>query len=320
MQLTHKILRLLGARPTPSAVVAHPFDAYFHHVRLSSTDYPKPVLDGRNANAFLLEGLSQSKPFLAARFGNVELAVLMNYLHNRIAGVEHWHPQVKTSIFNCNALFPSTDDALRRFSELYIQRLHHIDFLGVWNNRGEDIFASMYADTMQLGPLESLEPYLNEGKPWSKALAGKRVLVVHPYEYSIRQQHPKMAKLFPDVFPSFDLLVYRPVNVLTDDLSNYTDWFDALARMEHDIAKLDFDVALVAAGPFGLPLAAYIKMLGKQVIHVGGSLQLFFGIKGKRWENRVQAQFFNEHWCYPQEQETPPVDIRKRMDNGDYWK
>lgn len=317
------IRRLRGlVRPNAGMQIASrsSFDSYFDHPRISHDDYPVPPMSSEAANAFLSHGLQQPAPFMAARFGNVELSVLMNYLHNQVIGSSAWSGRVKDAIFNCNALFPPQEDSLVRFAELYLNRLHQIDFLGVWNNRGEELFASMFPQSMHLGPLESLEPYLNPGTPWSAALAGKKVLVVHPYEQSIQHQHAKLPLLFSEVFPSFELITYRPVNVLTDDLSGFVDWFDALDRMEQAIAKLDFDVALVAAGPFGLPLAASIKALGKKVVHVGGSLQLFFGIKGRRWENRVQAQFFNEHWCYPDEHETPTDVIRKRMDNGDYWK
>ena len=40
-------------------------------------------------------------------------------------------------------------------------------------------------------------------------------------------------------------------------------WFDALDKMYKDIRELDFDVAIVGCGAYGLPLAAKIKSLGK---------------------------------------------------------
>jgi hypothetical protein len=37
-----------------------------------------------------------------------------------------------------------------------------------------------------------------------------------------------------------------------------------------DIDCLEFDVALIGAGAYGLPLAACVKRLGKKAIHMGG--------------------------------------------------
>ena len=57
-----------------------------------------------------------------------------------------------------------------------------------------------------------------------------------------------------------------------------------------DIKELDFDIALLGCGGYGLPLCNYIKSnLNKSAIYVGGGLQLLFGVMGNRWEN-------NEMW------------------------
>lgn len=57
--------------------------------------------------------------------------------------------------------------------------------------------------------------------------------------------------------------------------------------------------------------SAHVKRMGKKAVHMGGSLQLLFGIKGKHWENPDYnpvynyAQLVNEHWVYPAEEEKP---------------
>ena len=58
--------------------------------------------------------------------------------------------------------------------------------------------------------------------------------------------------------------------------------------------------------------------MGKKAIHMGGSLQLLFGIKGKRWEDMVgYAGMMNEHWVKPLPEETPPN--RTKVEDGPYW-
>ena len=88
------------------------------------------------------------------------------------------------------------------------------------------------------------------------------------------------------LFKSF--LLFRQVAGNTE---GYETWFDALKQMESEIDKADFDVALIGCGAYGFPSAAYCKSIGKQGIHTGGSLQLYFGIKGKRWD---RFSFYNE--------------------------
>lgn len=56
------------------------------------------------------------------------------------------------------------------------------------------------------------------------------------------------------------------------------------------------------------PLAAHVKRTGKKAIHLGGGLQLLFGIRGKRWDMRDEYKsLMNEYWIRPSEDETPVV-------------
>jgi hypothetical protein len=75
-----------------------------------------------------------------------------------------------------------------------------------------------------------------------------------------------------------------------------------------------FDVALIGAGAWSLPLAARLKQAGRVAIHLGGDTQLCFGIKGQRWEG---YGIYNEHWVRPSAAETPKNFLLK--ENGCYW-
>ena len=82
----------------------------------------------------------------------------------------------------------------------------------------------------------------------------------------------------------------------------YEDWFEALESMKTKIKQIDFDVSIIGCGAYGLPLAAYVKRIGKKAILLAGGTQLLFGIKGKRWEqysNSCYRDMFNKHWIYP---------------------
>lgn len=145
---------------------------------------------------------------------------------------------------------------------------------------------------------------------WTTALEGKKVLIVHPFIDTIRMQYEKRDKLFTTTkLPTFSNIEFvRAIqsNAGENNKIEFSSWFDALETMKLEIAKKDFEVALIAAGAYGLPLAAYVKGLGKQSIHMASNLQILFGIRGKRWDNWPGwAEKFNEYWVYPSENETP---------------
>lgn len=76
--------------------------------------------------------------------------------------------------------------------------------------------------------------------------------------------------------------------------------------MEDDISKIDFDIALIGCGAYGMPLAAYIKSMGKQAIHLAGWTQVLFGIIGTRWQNNPRvSKMINEYWIHPSENNIP---------------
>ena len=88
--------------------------------------------------------------------------------------------------------------------------------------------------------------------------------------------------------------------------------------MKRDIENLDFDIAIIGAGPYGFLLASHVKKMGKKAVHLAGATQILFGIKGKRWEGKPFFQsLFNEYWVRPDESEKPAGF--KKVESGCYW-
>ena len=97
--------------------------------------------------------------------------------------------------------------------------------------------------------------------------------------------------------------------------------------MEEQIDKVDYDVVLIGCGAYGLPLAAHCKRQGKKVIHLGGVLQLLFGIRGNRWERDTYGKGWpgidyskllsNPYWVRPLEMEV--TKNAKKVEEGCYW-
>jgi hypothetical protein len=91
--------------------------------------------------------------------------------------------------------------------------------------------------------------------------------------------------------------------------------------MENDIGQIDFDIALIGCGAYGMPLGAFIKdEMHKQAMHIGGSLQILFGIKGKRWEGEnynYDKLLYNDAWVRPTD-DLKPANY-KNVEEGCYW-
>lgn len=165
--------------------------------------------------------------------------------------------------------------------------------------------------------------------PWSARLKGKKVLVIHPFERSIRMQYEKnREKLFSnkpeqaDILPEFELKTIKAVQTIAGERDDrFKDWFEALDWMKSECHKMDFDVAIIGCGAYGFNLAAEIKRMGKIVIHLGGVTQILFGIKGKRWENggcgKEMNQYMNSYWVRPLEEEKPKGS--NEVEGGCYW-
>jgi len=99
--------------------------------------------------------------------------------------------------------------------------------------------------------------------------------------------------------------------------------------MKREIEKQDFDICLIGCGAYGFPLAAHVKKIGKKAVHMGGSLQLLFGIRGKRWEvydphyeqpGNVFIHYYglpNENWVRPSNNEKP--ENHSKVEDSCYW-
>ncbi|HET9058242.1 MAG TPA: hypothetical protein VFN30_15465 [Chitinophagaceae bacterium] len=278
--------------------------------------------------------LASNKPIMIARIGESELEVIRNYLaiqsclRGRLYCWWHYilHAELpkwsgRQTLVIDSGFFPETDEMLSLFSRNFIEDLKYIDGLGIWYNKSEDYVARRYFPKAALFPLESIEPYFFK-EPWTALLEGKKVLVVHPFAESIAHNYLKHRKLFnnPKVLPTFQLNVIKAVQTIAKTPSEFKTWFDALNAMCDKIKESDFDIAIIGAGAYGLPLAAFVKRLGKKAIHMGGATQILFGIKGVRWDNSPLFQsLYNEYWTRPLEAETPKNYKAIGEGNYSYW-
>lgn len=279
----------------------------------------KPYWDTDTLNHKVADLITSGQPFMMGRFGAVELFNMRTAEFHRSSNAEKACSQLYTNA----GFFPNDTALLPRFNDLMKDACKELDILGIWQNSCEDYYIRKYCkDLAATTKLSSLEPWRNDF-PWSSALAGKKVLVVHPFEDSIREQYAHYDKLFdnPAILPQFELLTLKAVQTSGDASdSRFMDWFDALQWMCDECDKLDFDIALLGCGAYGFPLAAHIKQTGRQAIHLGGCLQILFGLRGKRWDELYPdvVAMYNDYWHYPKTTEIPAGS--SAIEGGTYWK
>lgn len=311
--------------------------------------YEGTVFNRQEANDMLYNALMSNKSFMLTRYGSIEMIVTNTF---RIMEQKRpfickcwdyvtdktdlpWLDEIIYTPISRNAgVFNPTYEILQRFAHRYLEDSKQIDMLMSVNYK--ERFMPLKAEC-EFMHFEAIYPYFVE-RPWTRALKGKKVLVVHPYAESIKKQYARREKLYknPDILPEFELVTIKAVQSSAYTEVPFKDWFEALKYMEDEIAKIDFDICLLGCGAYGLPLAAYVKSLGKQALHIGGGIQLLFGIKGKRWETEPQYlggkwgyntpvavndmeyhKLFNDYWTIPTGDEVP--EKAKSVEGACYW-
>ncbi len=293
---------------------------------------PDCLRDPDAVAAIIAKKLEDEKPAMIARFGANELSSLVNYLgvkirpRNSLAYIlgtspPWWWNEKTIQLLHTGAgFFPPKEDKVEQFCELMLDDLPLVDILGCWlpNER----YFEVELERAEKVHLLAFDPFW-ASNPWTRALKGKKVLVVHPFSDTITKQYRKREHLFEnDLLPEFELKTIKAVQSIAGEKTPFADWFEALDYMKSEINKTDYDICLIGAGAYGFPLAAHVKRMGKKSIHIGGSLQLLFGIRGKRWESPDYHRnnypgLINKYWVSPSEQEKPTN--ANKVEDGCYW-
>ena len=305
-----------------------------------STTYDRGITDPYKASEQIYNLLASGKPCMIARYGAFELASVVNCLG--VKNAQHsclkyisgkspqwwWNKRLMKFMQSNAGFFPSTEENLMKFGEMMVEDSKQLDILGSWLPDEKTMITSFNLNLTKV-TLLALEPYWSKN-PWSRILEGKKVLVIHPFASLIEQQYKEKREiLFDDkqVLPKFDLKTIKAVQSLGGDCE-YSDWFEALSSMKKQMDATDYDIVLLGCGAYGFPLAAHAKRMGKQSVHLGGALQLLFGIRGKRWDNpnygiqefgkqNTYKTLFNDSWIYPSASYIP--SNAKQVEGGCYW-
>lgn len=273
---------------------------------------------------YLYRKLKENKPFAVGKIGNCELMCIYNYLlfKHKQQPVQ-WFPNVVEETYYNTGVFPQTEISRINFVNEIISSMPNIDCLAWWSVFNLDFearFIKKYSPNCELIDLQSLEPFYS-GCPWTEFLTNKKVLVISPFTDTIQKQYKIKDKIWRDkrLLPDFELLtINHQHSPGIDKPSEYNNWLEMVQNIKTQMNNLDYDIVLTGTGASSLPLTAHARASGKKGIHLGGPLQLLFGIKGRRWDNGdIGKVFYNEYWTRPSLDETP--EKFKNIEGGCYW-
>jgi len=291
-------------------------------------------LIGQDASDYIEKKLSDNTPCMIARLGAIELRCLCSYLYFiknpplsffsrateyiqcKTPPFWWWDLSIK-EMSNNTGFFPVNIENFGQYFALITEDMRLVDILGSCQDT-EMVFKENLKTAVRIR-LVDLEPYYHS-EPWTKALKGKTILVIHPFSESITRQYQKRELLFnnPNILPEFNLKTIQAIQSIAGSNVQYKDWFEALEYMKNQINLIDFDIAIIGCGAYGFPLAAHIKRLGKKAIVLGGATQILFGIRGTRWESFPPCRpLMNENWVRPLKSEVP--NNFEIVEGGCYW-
>jgi hypothetical protein len=310
-----------------------PHPTHVVNAQMLSSD-TRRILSASIGNQIISDRLCSGERFIVARGGDAELLIVEDLLQGTIPRARQW-PRRHSGIY------PETDTGLTDFGDLYYEALRSLrepDVFAFFRHRRdvEDVVLKQtLSKSVAMIHEDSLSPFWFD-TPWSSCLRNKVVLIVHPFIDSIKCQLRRRSHIFPnsvDTLPPFEAKFVKSFQCMGEEPLPHRDWNEtmhATMRLVDEVGH--FDVALIAAGSYGLPLAVYCKYTKKaSAVVIGGGLQQLFGLRGMRWEklyptgykyqtlhNATRPTMYNENWMFPLRSDT--ITNPSKIEHGSpYW-
>lgn len=282
------------------------------------------------SNDEIIKLIKLNKPFSVIRLGiGGETYITYEYNLTNNINEKFLHPIHKT-LYNAGIYSNNKNiKVIELFIKFYEKSIMNSDILACFDNCNINLIQNYYLKKYNLTKCISrvLEPFyqINENIiPWTHYLINKKILIINPFVESFKKQIKnnftifKNKKLFLD---NQEFIFYKSFQTIAGN-HIHNNWFKTFTIMCNDISKIEFDIALLGCGGYGLPLCNYIKTkLNKSAIYIGGGIQLLFGVTGKRWENNQMwiniIKNNDTKFIRPSNDEI--CKNLKTIENGCYW-
>jgi hypothetical protein len=274
-------------------------------------------------NLYIKSIIESNKPFFIGRIAGCELKVAYYYQNGNIDIID----ELK-ELENNAGIYTKDTTSLEIYSKKLIESYDHCTVIAEWETLGKvykhtgsgQQYITNRTPNIPKIDAKALEPYYFK-ENWMPALNGKRILIIHPFSKTFLKQVKNLKKVFLNKswFENCEFQFVEPPVTLAGNHQN-KDWQEHLDNFIESIGSVkDFDIALVAAGGYGMLISDYIfTKMNKSVMYIGGALQLFFGVIGKRWfENKDILKIMNDDWIRPDKEDKPNNFIN--VEKGCYW-
>jgi hypothetical protein len=269
--------------------------------------------DASRGNDLVRRTIERGGPLGIGKIGSLEGEAAICYLRGRD------YPEVlRSQLLENVGIHPPDRTHLDAFCKFFLEAVDQLDILAAWGNPGEGEIIRRVGHR-PLVRLRSFESWRHP-RPWSSALAGKRVLVVTPFARSVMSQFQRREEIWRDqnVLPPCELrAVKMPLSPgLVPPV--HRDWRERYEALIEECDRAPYDVMLVGAGGLSVPMVAHAKARGAIGFHLGGHTQILFGVHGKRWDrDRLLANLQTPAWVRPSGDEAPATIVK--VEQGCYW-
>jgi hypothetical protein len=287
---------------------------------------------------YISDKLAVKAPFVIPRIAGIENNVAIFTRIKKETGRPDFDPyfqQILPAMKNNAGILLTSPNSLLSYSDMYLKAFENCDVFTGWDVQGEvyphiaqshdHLKSQLVAANKVMLWAFALDAfhYVYDDTCWTKALRGKRILVISPFVDSIREKVGIREKLYDgvDLFPDCTFVFAKPPQTQAAERSE--DFLVELEKFKTELNNLrdQYDVALVSCGGYGNLVCNYIfESHRKSAIYVGGVLQMYFGVLGGRWFKErpdILRLFMNEHWSRPKESERPAG--HGQIENGCYW-
>lgn len=275
---------------------------YLDNAKKQGCTLDRAFLSNETFNDRLKTRIASNEAFFCCRYGNSELTACFFSQLRELGIIDEISSELLRKAKSGPGVFPEKESVYLAFAKTYTDALRSADYNAYWGNvlMEEFLLASVLPAECEQMTMRALEPFQYD-VPWTTALSGKKVLVVHPFAEIIEQQYKKRKDIFPhkEILPDFQLETVASIQSSGENVPvGYAEWEEALDALYERCATKDFDVALLSCGSYAVPLGARLKASGKKAIVLGGMMQRMFGIKGARWEESRPdiVALYNDAW------------------------
>lgn len=279
-------------------------------------------------NRYIKRWIESNQPFFIGRIAGIELQVCYSLHTKELTSLQFQLQELE----NNAGIKITNNESLQEYVDKLVKSYESCSCIAEWDRSGK-VYEITGRSQEWIGKITphipkinaiSLEPYyVSNSISWMSSLQNKKILIIHPFIHTFQKQLEKIKvnELFPNHtwFKDCTFQFIKPPITLAGNHEN-KDWRDHYYHFVEEVKRVeDFDIALVAAGGYGMLISDMIyREMNKSVIYIGGALQLFFGVIGKRWfTNKEIMKLVNDEWIRPIKEDKP--DNFVRVEKGCYW-